>query len=71
MGCDAHFQNVMDNMIITLLHMMHFIELASPCFNILTVAMVVFFIYPELICLDATYKLLELGLPVYLMLRED
>ena len=27
--------------------------------------------YPELICLDATYKLLELGLPVYLMLCED
>ena len=23
--------------------------------------------YPELLCLDATYKLLELGLPVYLM----
>lgn len=27
--------------------------------------------YPELLCLDATYKLLELGLPVYLMLCED
>ncbi len=27
--------------------------------------------YPELLCLDATYKLLELGLPVYLMLTED
>ena len=27
--------------------------------------------YPELLCLDATYKLLELGLPVYLMLSED
>ena len=25
--------------------------------------------YPELLCLDATYKLLELGLPVYLMLN--
>lgn len=27
--------------------------------------------YPELLCVDATYKLLELGLPVYLMLCED
>lgn len=27
--------------------------------------------YPELICLDATYKLLDLKLPVYLMLCED
>ena len=27
--------------------------------------------YPELLCLNATYKLLELGLPVYLMLSED
>ena len=27
--------------------------------------------YPELLCIDATYKLLELGLPVYLMLVED
>ena len=27
--------------------------------------------YPELLCLDATYKLLELRLPVYLMLSED
>jgi len=27
--------------------------------------------YPELIFLDATYKLLELGLPVYIMLCED
>ena len=27
--------------------------------------------YPELVCIDATYKLLELGLPVYLMLCED
>lgn len=27
--------------------------------------------YPELICFDATYKLLELGFPVYLMLCED
>ena len=27
--------------------------------------------YPELVCLDATYKLLNLGLPVFLMLCED
>ena len=27
--------------------------------------------YPELLCLDATYKLLELGLLVYIMLSED
>ena len=27
--------------------------------------------YPKLLCVDATYKLLELGLPVYLMLCED
>ncbi len=27
--------------------------------------------YPEFLCLDATYKLLDLGLPVYLMLCED
>ena len=27
--------------------------------------------YPELICLDATYKLLELGFPVYLMVCEN
>lgn len=27
--------------------------------------------YPELVCLDATYKLLDLRLPVYLMLVED
>lgn len=27
--------------------------------------------YPELLCLDATYKLLELGLPTYIMLYED
>ena len=27
--------------------------------------------YPEFICLDATYKLLELGFPVYLMVCED
>ena len=27
--------------------------------------------YPEIIFLDATYKLLELGLPVYIMLCED
>ena len=24
--------------------------------------------YPELLCLDSTYKLLELGLPTYIML---
>lgn len=27
--------------------------------------------YPELVCLDATYKLLDLRLPIYLMLVED
>ena len=27
--------------------------------------------YPELIFLDATYKLLQLGLPTYIMLCED
>ena len=27
--------------------------------------------YPELLCLDAIYKLLELGLPTYIMLCED
>ncbi len=27
--------------------------------------------YPEFFCLDATYKLLDLRLPVYLMLFED
>ncbi len=27
--------------------------------------------YPELLCIDATYKLLELGLPVYIMVSED
>ncbi len=27
--------------------------------------------YPELVCVDATYKLLELRLPVYIMLCED
>ena len=27
--------------------------------------------YPEIIFIDATYKLRELGLPVYLMLCED
>ena len=27
--------------------------------------------YPELIFIDATYKLLELGLPTYLLLCED
>lgn len=29
-----------------------------------------FHAYPELVCIDATYKLLEFGLPVYLMLCE-
>ena len=29
----------------------------------------VFQAYPELVCINATYKLLELGLPAYLMLR--
>jgi zinc finger SWIM domain-containing protein 3 len=27
--------------------------------------------YPELLCVDATYKLLELGLPTYIMVCED
>ena len=27
--------------------------------------------YPEFVCIDATYKLLDLGLPTYLMLVED
>ncbi len=27
--------------------------------------------YPELLCMDATYKLLQLGFPLYLMLCED
>ena len=27
--------------------------------------------YPALLCIDATYKFLELGLPVYIMLCED
>ena len=31
----------------------------------------VFHAYPDLLCLDATYKLLELGLLVYLMLCND
>ena len=31
----------------------------------------VFQAYPELVCIDATYKLLELGLPTYLMLCVD
>ena len=31
----------------------------------------VFDAYPELLCVDATYKLLDLRLPVYLMLCED
>ena len=31
----------------------------------------VFSAYPELICIDATYKLLELRFPVYVMLAED
>ena len=30
-----------------------------------------FHAYPELVCIDATYKLLDLGLPTYLMLVED
>lgn len=30
-----------------------------------------FHAYPEIIFIDATYKLLELGLPTYLMLCED
>ena len=31
----------------------------------------VFAAYPELVCIDATYKLLELRLPLYIMLIED
>ena len=31
----------------------------------------VFSAYPELLCIDATYKLLELRFPLYLMLVED
>ena len=31
----------------------------------------IFRAYPELLCLDATYKLLELGLPTYIILCED
>ena len=31
----------------------------------------VFGAYPELLCIDATYKLLELRFPVYIMLVED
>ena len=31
----------------------------------------VFQAYPEIIIIDATYKLLELGLPMYLLLSED
>ena len=31
----------------------------------------IFAAYPELVCIDATYKLLELRLPVYIMLVED
>ena len=31
----------------------------------------IFSAYPELICIDATYKLLELRFPVYIMLVED
>ena len=31
----------------------------------------VFQAYPELVCIDATYKLLELGLPAYLILCVD
>jgi len=27
--------------------------------------------YPEFLCMDATYKLLELRLPVYILLCED
>ena len=30
-----------------------------------------FHAYPEVLCMDATYKLLALGLPVFLMLCED
>ena len=31
----------------------------------------IFSSYPELVCIDATYKLLELRFPVYIMLVED
>ena len=31
----------------------------------------IFSAYPELVCVDATYKLLELRFPVYMMLVED
>ena len=31
----------------------------------------IFVSYPEVLCIDATYKLLELRFPVYLMLIED
>ena len=31
----------------------------------------VFQAYPELVCIDAMYKLLKLGLPAYLMLCVD
>ena len=31
----------------------------------------IFFAYPELVCVDAIYKLLELRFPVYVMLVED
>lgn len=31
----------------------------------------IFASYPEVVCVDATYKLLELRFPVYIMLIED
>ena len=31
----------------------------------------IFAAYPELVCVDATYKLFELQFPVYVMLIED
>lgn len=31
----------------------------------------IFSAYPELVCVDATYKLLELRFPIYVMLVED
>ena len=31
----------------------------------------IFKAYPELVCIDSTYKLLELRFPVYIMLIED
>ena len=31
----------------------------------------IFRAYPELVCIDSTYKLLELRFPVYIMLVED